>query len=109
MSLLREALRSGKTKAVLAVAAALIAFQVFQEAAAPGKIEHPLPPTRRIDVIVTLPFPPERFHISRFQEFGRVSGADGNAVEVRGVHRDDLKKLARPYWVKRVEPIIKGG
>jgi hypothetical protein len=39
------------------------------------------------------------------QQFGRVSGAEDTWIEVRGVKRDDLSVLARPFWVKRIEPL----
>jgi hypothetical protein len=105
MSMTRDVLRSRKTHAVLATAALYLGFQAWEIAAAAGKITGELPQRRRVDVVVTLPFAPERFHITRFQEFGRVSGTNGNAVEVRGVLRSEIEKLARPYWVKRVEPV----
>jgi hypothetical protein len=38
-----------------------------------------------------------------------VSGTTDNAVEVRGVQKQDLRALARPYWVRRVEPLPTGG
>jgi len=34
---------------------------------------------------------------------------EDNAVEVRGVKRADLTSIARPYWVRRVEPLKSGG
>lgn len=58
-----------------------------------------------VDVWVTLPFPPERFHVLFFQKFGRVSGTEDRRVELRGVRVADLRAVARPYWVARVEPI----
>jgi hypothetical protein len=39
------------------------------------------------------------------QQFGRVSGTQDTSIEVRGVKRDDLSGLARPFWVKRIEPL----
>lgn len=105
MSIARDVLRSRKAHAVLGAVALYLGFQVWETAVAPGKVTGEFPHRRRVDVVVTLPFAPERFHITRFQEFGRVSGTNGNAVEVRGVLRSDIEKLARPYWVKRVEPV----
>ncbi len=60
-------------------------------------------------MLVTLPCTPERFHVLPFQTFGRVSGTQDNAVEVRGVKLANLNAVARPYWVKRVEPLPPGG
>jgi hypothetical protein len=43
------------------------------------------------------------------QRFGRVSGTENNSVEVRGVKREDLNAVARPYWVRSVGPMNEGG
>jgi hypothetical protein len=43
------------------------------------------------------------------QRFGRVSGTEGHSVEVRGVKKDDLNAVARPYWVRSVGPMDEGG
>ena len=106
----RDALRSRKTHVLLAVAALYLAWQVWLTVAAPGKIAADFPTGgERVNILVTLPFPPERFHVQAFQTFGRVSGTQDNAIEVRNVKRTDLLGLARPYWVRRVEPLISGG
>ena len=107
--MLREALKSRKTHVLLAVAAFYLAWQIWLTLAAPGKIASGFPATERVNILVTLPFPPERFHVQLFQTYGRVSGTQENAVEVRGVKRTDLAALARPYWVSRVEPLPPGG
>lgn len=104
MSLARDFLHSRKTHVVLACVALYIGFRAWEIIAAPSKVVGDFPERRRVDALVTLPFAPERFHITKFQEFGRVSGANGNVIEVRGVLRTDLNKLAQPYWVQRVEP-----
>ena len=105
----RDALTSRKTHVLLAVAAAYLAWQVWLTVAAPGKIADFPTGGERVNILVTLPFPPERFHVQQFQTFGRVSGTQDNAVEVRGVKRADLGTLARLYWVKKVEPLPPGG
>jgi hypothetical protein len=104
MSLARDFIRSRKTHIVLGVAALYIGFRVWEVMAAPHKVVGDFPERRRVDALVVLSFAPERFHITKFQEFGRVSGTNGNVIEVRGVLRSDLNKLAQPYWVQRVEP-----
>jgi hypothetical protein len=63
----------------------------------------------RVNVLVTLSFPPERFHVLALQRFGRVSGTENNSVEVRGVRQQDLNAVARPYWVRDVAPMEEGG
>lgn len=110
MSLARAALGSAKARIVLAVLGCLLAWQLWLTIAAPGKIAPGIPDdARRVDLLVTLPFPPERFHIQKFQERGRVSGTKGNSVQVRGVNRADVTAIARPYWVVKVEPLPTGG
>lgn len=109
-NMLRDALRSTKGKVVLAVLAALAVFQIWLSIAAPAKISQDVQrDARRVDVVVTLAFPPERFHIQKFQDFGRVSGTRENSVQVRGVNGARLNALARPYWVRAVEPLETGG
>ena len=63
----------------------------------------------RVNVQVTLAFPPERFHVLALQRFGRVSGTENNSVEVRGVNQEDLNAVAKPYWVRSVGPMEEGG
>jgi hypothetical protein len=94
---------------VLGVVVLYLGFQIWQTLAAPAKIADGFPDRRRVNAVVTLPFPPERFHILFFQGYGRVSGTQDNAVEVRGVNKQDLPAIARPYWVRRVEPLKEGG
>ena len=102
----RAVLRSPQGRVALALLVLWLAYEGWLRAAAPGKIADGFPPEReRLNVLVTLPFPPERFHVLVFQRFGRVSGTEGNTVEVRGVPRTELARLARPYWVERVEPL----
>ena len=56
-------------------------------------------------MLVTLTCTPERFHVLAFQQYGRVSGTQDESIEVRGVQVANLNAVARPYWVKRVEPL----
>ncbi|MFC5422291.1 hypothetical protein ACFPOB_22245 [Bosea eneae] len=106
MSVLREAITSTRGRIVAAVIVALIGWQAWLSLAAAGKIAVGFPEQgSRLNALVTLPFPPERFHIQKFQQLGRVSGTKGNSVQVRGVNRAELKTLARPFWVSKVEPL----
>jgi len=107
--MLREAIQSRKTHVLLAVAALYLVWQIWLTLALPGKIADFPSGAERVNILVTLPFPPERFHVQHFQTFGRVSGTQENAVEVRGVKRADLAAIARSYWVRRVEPLPSGG
>jgi len=89
---------------------AYLAWQGWLSVAAPGKVAPGFnADAEKVNILVTLPFPPERFHLLVFQRHGRVSGTQDNAVEVRGVRPADLNSVARPYWVSRVEPLPTGG
>ncbi len=94
---------------LLAVAALYLAWQLWLTVAAPTKLVDLGSGGDRVNILVTLSFPPERFHVQLLQTYGRVSGTEENAVEVRGVKRSTLTTIARPYWVRRVEPLKTGG
>lgn len=97
---------TGRGRILLAALAAYLLFQVWLSLMTPGKITEGFDPDRaRLNLLVTLSFPPERFHVLFFQRHGRVSGTDGNTIEVRGVPRAEITRIARPYWVRRVEPL----
>jgi hypothetical protein len=103
-------MRSSKVRVLLGLAVLYAGWQVWLWLAAPGKISPDFPPAaQRVNILVTLPFPPERFHVQKFQQFGRVSGTEDTSVEVRGVQRSALEAIARIYWVRRIEPLKPGG
>jgi hypothetical protein len=66
-------------------------------------------PRGTVNLQVQLRFPPERFHILMFQRFGRVSGAEGRTVEVRGVNPSRVREIARLYWVERIAILVDDG
>jgi hypothetical protein len=101
----RAILCSGRGRIVLAVLAAYLGWQAWLTLAAPGKVAAGLRGAERVNVMVTLPFPPERFHVLAMQRFGRLAGTEDNAIELRGVKREDLDAVARPYWVTKVGPM----
>jgi hypothetical protein len=105
MSLLRSALGNRRGAILLVLFLAWVAWQIFLFAAAPGKIAAGFPERQRVNALITLPFEPERFHVLVFQRYGRVSGTEGNSVEVRNIDRSELGTIARYYWVKRIEPL----
>lgn len=101
-----QASRRGR---ILAVAVLIyLGWEVWLAIEAPRKIAPGLERTvsRRgtVDLVVALPFPPERFHILIFQRYGRVSGTSGNTAEVRGVKLKEVSALAHYYWVRRIQP-----
>lgn len=107
--MLKDALRSRKAHILIAVAVGYLAWQLWLTIAAPQKITKFAGSSERVNILVVLPFEPERFHVQLMQTYGRVSGTQKNAIEVRGVKRADLTTVARRYWVTRVEPLPTGG
>ena len=102
MRLLRAILASRKGRVVLAVLAAYLVWQGWLSLAAPSKIVDEFPGGReRVNVLVTLSFPPERFHVQIFQGFGRVSGTQDNVDrsqerETHGSRRGRAPLLGAP-------------
>lgn len=110
MSLAAEIIKSTRGRIVFGVIAAWLGFQLRLTLVAPTKISAELAGTsEKVNVQITLPFTPERFHVLAFQQYGRVSGADDFSIELRGVKRTDLNAVARPYWVTSVGPMKEGG
>ncbi|PSO32594.1 hypothetical protein C7G41_12170 [Bradyrhizobium sp. MOS002] len=93
----------------MAVAAGYLAWQLWLTIAAQQKIANFAGGSEKVNILVVLPFEPERFHVQLMQTYGRVSGTQEKSVEVRGVKRADLTTVARPYWVTRIEPLQPGG
>lgn len=109
MRLVRAVLASPRGRLVLAALAAYGGWQLWLTLAAPGKVAAEVKDGRpRVNVAVTLPFAPERFHVLALQRYGRVSGTENTSVELRGVKRDDLNAVARPFWVRSVGPMDEG-
>lgn len=93
---------------LLVVGAAWGGWETFLLLAAPGRIAAALQPALRqetpVDVAVTLGFAPEDFHIRLFQGYGVVSGVRGTTVLVNRVRPEDVRRIARHYWVRRIAP-----
>ena len=98
---------------LLVVAVAWGGWELFLTVTAPRRIDPTLQPALRarapVDVVVTLGFAPENFHIRLFQSYGVVSGVRGTTVFVNRVSPDDLRRIARYYWVKRITMQSEGG
>jgi len=110
MSIARALLGSTRGRLALGALVCYLAWQGWLGLAAPGKIAVGLnTEAEKVNIIVTLPFPPERFHVIVFQRYGRVSGTQDNSIEVSDVKKADLHTVARPYRVTRVEPLPTGG
>jgi len=96
-----------RTVAFLLVAGLLWGgWEAFLHLTAPGRIDaelrQALARERLVNVAVTLGFAPEDFHIRLFQGYRVVSGVRGSTVLINRVHPDDVWRLARHYWVRRI-------
>ncbi len=91
---------------VAAVAGA--GWEAFIRLSARGRIDDALARALRqdapVNIVVTLPFAPEDFHIRLFQGYGVVSGVRDTNVLINRVRRDDVWRIARHYWVRRIAP-----
>ena len=58
-----------------------------------------------VDVVVVLPFQPERFHSERLAQFGVFGGRDRavNRIRLQHVSPENLHRLASLAWVERIE------
>lgn len=85
---------------------ATAAWSAYVRLAAPAKIDEALVKqisTRdRVDIMVQLGFSPEQTHIKIFQDFGAVVGVNKNELTLLRVRSDDVSRIARYYWVRRV-------
>ena len=106
MKFLHSIMRSNRGKLVIAGLFLYAIWQFYLGLSASGKVDASLRDGKsKVNVQVILPFTPDRFHVMAMQQFGRVSGTEDTSIEVRGVKQDDLSSLARPFWVKRIEPL----
>ena len=109
MSWVARVWASRRGRIIVFALALYLGWQAWLSITVIGKIApdvtHAVSARGTVDLLVTLPFPPERFHILVFQRYGRVSGTSGNTAEVRGVKLTDVTGLARYYWVRRVEAL----
>lgn len=96
-----------RTVLFLLVAAVLWgSWQTYLAVSAPRRLDPALKEalTRQplVNVAVTLGFAPEDFHIRLFQGYGVVSGVRGTTVLLNRVPRDDVRRIARYYWVRSI-------
>jgi hypothetical protein len=101
-------LRHRSVAFVLVVTVALVGWELFLTLTAPRRLDPALRPALReptpIAVAITLGFAPEDFHIRLFQRYGVVRGVQGTTVLVNRISPDDLRRIARYYWVQRIAP-----
>ena len=56
-------------------------------------------------VVVTFPFRPEFFHITKLQQIGTVAGVKDNSIRVLQLTAAQVREIAGFYWVKKVETL----
>ena len=102
-----SALRHRTARFLVLVALGWIGWEVYLAVSATRRLDPAL--ARDLDgggplnVAVTLGFAPEDFHIRIFQGHGIVSGVRGTTVVLNRVLPDEVRKMARYYWVQRIE------
>jgi hypothetical protein len=98
-----RAAASPTLRRIAAVVLAVLLYQGWLSLQAVGKAEPGVgenPDERgRFPVDVVLGFAPERYHILRLQDHGRIAGTDGTTVHLRGVSPAGVDALAREYWI----------
>lgn len=84
------------------------AWEAALRMAAPGRIDGALAAALArepfVNVAVALPFAPEDFHVRLFQGYGVVSGVKGTTVFLNRVRPEDVRRIARYYWVRKITP-----
>ena len=96
-----------RTVASLLVAAIVWGgWEAFISLSAPRRIDPDLAQALagqpQAKIAVTLGFAPEEFHVRLFQTYGVVSGVRGTTVVLDRVKSEDVRRLARYYWIKRI-------
>jgi hypothetical protein len=99
---------SGPGRAAVGLALLAVLWNAWLSIQALGKIDAAVAAstaqrTHEVDLLVTLNFPPERFHVLLLQRYGRVAQTRGNSVELHGVRPERALDIARYYWISRVE------
>lgn len=101
-----DLLRSKVARPILVLVALIVVYQVWLTLQAAGKVADDVgndpDPNGRFEVDVHLGFAPERFHILKLQDHGRIAGSDGDVVHLRSVSPAGVEALARWYWVEEI-------
>ena len=101
-----RALRHRTVGFLLVVGLLWVGSEVGLRLTAPGRIDpalaRALARDAAVDVVVTLGFAPEDFHIRLFQGYGVVRGVQGATILLNRVRPDDVRWIARRYWVRKI-------
>lgn len=58
---------------------------------------------RKINLLVTANFPPERFHSNVYNTIGVQRGTNGSTTVVVRVKPSDVRWISKQYWIKQVD------
>ncbi len=108
MNLVRRLATSNGARLAYLLLAAALAYNGWTAYEAPRRIEPGLlataEKTGRVAILIRLSFPPERFHIQKLQDFGRVRGVTGNTIHMASVDENGIRALARNYyWIQHID------
>ena len=99
-------MRHRTVRFLIVVAVLLLGWQVYLFVSARSRLDaalrSELVAAALVNVAITLGFAPEDFHIRIFQSHGIVSGVRGTTVMLNRVPRDDVRRIARYYWVRSI-------
>lgn len=93
--------------AALVLAVLIFGAGVYGDLTADGRmapeVKAALNTQRYLGVAVVLDFSPEDFHMKYFQAVGTMGGVNGTTVLMRRIMADQVRELARNYWIRRIE------
>lgn len=93
---------------ILTVAVIWIGWDGYGRVTAPARITDALAAAldknpKRINVLVTAKFPPERFHSNIYNDVGVQRGTEGRTTKLVRVRPSGINWLARQYWIDEIE------
>ena len=92
--------------ATVVVVSALLMWQVaqfyFAKVHVSEKVERALEERESADVVVFLPFTPERFHSSFFTDCCSIARVEGSRFYLQGVSASDVRHIGEQFWVEKV-------
>ena len=101
-----SALRHRTVGFLVVVALLWAGWEVYLSASAPGRLDPALAASLAggapVNVAITLGFAPEDFHIRILQTHGIVSGVRGTTLLLNRVAPEEVRRIVRYYWIRRV-------
>jgi hypothetical protein len=108
VNLLRRLATSNGARLAYLLLASVLGYNAWVAYEAPRRVEPGLlaaaEKAGRVPIRVRLSFPPERFHILKLQDFGRIRAVTGNTVHMASVDENGIRTLARKYyWIQHID------